>query len=188
MEHEMPTPARPWLEPVVERWALLLTFVASIGSLLVSGVLFAFSSFVIAGLARIAPAQGIAAMQSINVTVITTSFMLAFLGTGLVCVLLGASSYFRRGRPGATLTAVASLTYVVGCIGVTLAFNVPLNDGLARVQSGTADATAYWLRFIPEWLAWNHVRTVASFAAGIFFVYALIMRLARPRRITTDRS
>jgi uncharacterized membrane protein len=182
----MPTQARPWIEPAIERWALLLTFVAAIGSLLVSGVLFAFSSFVMAGLARIPPDQGIAAMRSINVTVITTSFMLAFLGTGLVCVLLGASSYFRRGKPGATLIAVASLTCVIGCIGVTLAFNVPLNNGLAKVQAGTADATAYWGRFLSEWVAWNHVRTVASFAAGIFFVYALIMRVARPRRTTAD--
>jgi uncharacterized membrane protein len=175
------------MEPLVERWALLLTFVAAIGSLLVSGVLFAFSSFVMAGLARIAADQGIAAMQSINVTVITTSFMLAFLGTGLVCVLLVASSYLRRGQPGATLVAVASLTYIIGCIGVTLAFNVPLNDGLARVQVGTADARAYWGRFLAEWLVWNHVRTVASFAAGIFFVYAMIMRVARPRQTASER-
>jgi uncharacterized membrane protein len=184
----MAIPARPWMETVVERWALLLTFVAAIGSLLVSGVLFAFSSFVMAGLGRIPPDQGIAAMQSINVTVITTSFMLAFLGTGLVCVLLGASSYLRRGKPGATLIAVASAIYIIGCIGVTLAFNVPLNDGLARVQAGTADATAYWERYLAEWVVWNHVRTVASFAAGIFFVYALIMRVARPRRSIAERS
>jgi uncharacterized membrane protein len=188
MEHEMPDLARPWIDPVIERWALLLTFVGAIGSLLVSGVLFAFSSFVMDGLARIAPDKGIAAMQSINVTVITTSFMLAFLGTGLVCVALGASSYFRWGKPGATLIAVASLTYIIGCIGVTLAFNVPLNDGLAKVQAGTADATAYWGRYLAEWVVWNHVRTVASFAAGIFFVYALIMRVARPRRLIAERS
>ena len=39
---------------------------ALLGSALVGGIFFAFSSFVMKALARVPPAEGIAAMQSIN--------------------------------------------------------------------------------------------------------------------------
>ena len=44
----------------------LLTFIAALGSGLVAGIFFAFSNFVMKALARVPPAQGVAAMQSIN--------------------------------------------------------------------------------------------------------------------------
>ncbi len=42
----------------------------ALGSALVAGVFFAFSTFVMKALGRLQPEQGIAAMQSINVTVL----------------------------------------------------------------------------------------------------------------------
>jgi uncharacterized membrane protein len=48
-----------------------LTVVAALGCGLNAGVFFAFSSFVMKALARLQPAQGIAAMQSINLVAIT---------------------------------------------------------------------------------------------------------------------
>jgi hypothetical protein len=51
-----------------------LIFIAAIGSGLVAGVFFAFSSFVMPALARIRPEHGIVAMQSINLTVINPGF------------------------------------------------------------------------------------------------------------------
>ncbi len=47
---------------------------ALLGSALVGGVFFAFSSFVMKALARVPSPEGIAAMQSINVVVINPSF------------------------------------------------------------------------------------------------------------------
>jgi uncharacterized membrane protein len=77
----------------------VLTFAAAIGAGLVAGIFFAFSSFVMRALARIAPPQGIAAMQSINVAVINPVFMAAFLGTGALCAALAVLSLFRGGEP-----------------------------------------------------------------------------------------
>jgi uncharacterized membrane protein len=48
-----------------------LTVVAALGCGLNAGVFLAFSSFVMKALARLQPAQGIAAMQSINLVAIT---------------------------------------------------------------------------------------------------------------------
>ncbi len=64
------------LIPVVGTMALL-------GSALVGGIFFAFSSFVMKALARVSSAEGIGAMQSINVVVLNPSFLGTFLFTAL---------------------------------------------------------------------------------------------------------
>ena len=57
---------------------------ALLGTALIGGVFFAFSSFVMKALARVPSPEGIAAMQSINVTVLNASFLGAFMGTAVV--------------------------------------------------------------------------------------------------------
>jgi uncharacterized membrane protein len=150
------------LVAMIERILLILTFLAAIGSGVVGGIFFAFSTFVMAALGRLPPEQGIAAMNSINVSVLNPAFFLAFFGTGLVSVGLAASSYFSLGEGNGNLILVAGLIYIVGCVGVTIVFNVPLNDALAL-----------WSRYLNEWTAWNHVRTLASIISAILFIAAL---------------
>jgi hypothetical protein len=49
--------------PMMHGPLFLLTLLAALGCGVIAGVLFAFSSFVMKGLARVPPAQGIASMQ-----------------------------------------------------------------------------------------------------------------------------
>ena len=56
----------------------ILIFFAVLGSGLVAGIFFAFSSFVMRALGRLPYQQGSAAMKAINVTVINPLFFLAF--------------------------------------------------------------------------------------------------------------
>src|SRR4026208_2560392 len=65
--------------------AMILIAATAIACAVVSGVFFAFSSFVMRALTRIPPEQGIAAMQSINIVVINPVFMTALFGTGIAC-------------------------------------------------------------------------------------------------------
>ena len=69
---------------------VVLTVAAALGCGIVAGVFFAFSSFVMAALARLPAGQGIAAMQSINVTVLNRGFLSLFVGTGFVGVIAAA--------------------------------------------------------------------------------------------------
>ena len=55
-----------------------LAVVTASGAILVAGVFFAFSTFVMGALGRLPPEQGIAAMQSINVVVLNPWFFGAF--------------------------------------------------------------------------------------------------------------
>ncbi len=108
-----------------------LTFVAAIGCGLVAGIFFAFSTFVMKALARIPSADGIAAMQSINIVVINPWFMGAFFGTALACLVLVVSPLFRLNESSAIDLLIGSLLYLIGTIAVTMVFNVPRNDALA---------------------------------------------------------
>ena len=58
--------------------AFVTLFTAALGTGIVGGIFFAFSSFVMAALARIPAAQGIAAMNSINAVVLNPIFMTPF--------------------------------------------------------------------------------------------------------------
>ena len=78
-----------------------LKLVAMLGCGLMAGVFFAFSTFVMPALARLQPAQGIAAMQSINITVINPLFMGVFLGMAVACLVLTGSALSKWHQPGA---------------------------------------------------------------------------------------
>lgn len=99
----------------------VLKLLAALGCGLIAGVFFAFSTFVMKALAQQPAAQGIAAMQSINITVINPWFMTAFLGTSVVCLVLIASSLLRWQQPGAAFLLVSAMFYLIGCFGVTMA-------------------------------------------------------------------
>jgi uncharacterized membrane protein len=158
---------------MLERAIFTLTFAAAIGSGVVGGIFYAFSSFVMAALGSLPSAQSASAMKAINVTVINPVFMLAFMGTAVLCLVLAGSSLIWWGRPGGMLMLAASLCYLVGCFGVTMWFNVPLNNQLAAVAP-TQEATL-WARYLEVWTAWNHVRTLASIGSAILFTAAMLM-------------
>ncbi|NJO43384.1 MAG: DUF1772 domain-containing protein [Cyanobacteria bacterium CRU_2_1] len=157
----------------VDHLFFALKLFSALGCGLVAGIFFAFSTFVMSALARLQPPQGIAAMQSINITVINPWFMTAFLGTGMACVLLTASSLLKWHQSGAAYLLVGSLLYLVGTIGVTIAFNVPLNDALAIVKPDSTEGATLWASYLTNWTIWNHVRTVAALAAAALLTIAL---------------
>jgi uncharacterized membrane protein len=100
-------------------------------------------------------------------------FMTALFATGLASVaLLVAAAADWNGSYGPYLVAAAVL-YVVGCDGVTMVFNVPRNNQLARAAPDSPEGAEIWKRYLREWTAWNTVRTVASLAALVLLMSAI---------------
>ena len=159
---------------MISHVVFVLIFAAAIGCGLVAGIFFAFSSFVMAALGRLPSDHGIAAMNAINVTVINPGFFLAFFGTAALCLAASAGVAWRWTAASGTLVLLASVIYLVGCIGVTMLRNVPLNNALTAVTLGTPEATALWTRYLSEWTMWNTVRTVAPVLSAILFTVALL--------------
>ncbi len=151
----------------------VLTVLGIIGTGLVAGVFCGFSTFVMRGLAALPPAQGVAAMQAVNVAAVTPAFMVVFVGSAVLCAVLAVVTFVLWPDRGAVELLVGSALYLFGSFGVTVAANVPRNDALARLKAGTPEAATYWPVYVSEWTTWNHVRTIASAAAALSYVLAL---------------
>jgi uncharacterized membrane protein len=131
---------------------------------LVGGVFFAFSTFVMRALADLPPAQGILAMQRINITVINPWFLGVFLGTA---PLIGITAFLVRDNSQSFGWLLASfVVYLAGSVGVTMVFNVPRNNRLAALEATSPEAATYWPIYLREWLRWNHVRCLAALFAA----------------------
>jgi uncharacterized membrane protein len=150
-----------------------MTIVAALGSGLIAGVFFAFSSFVMRALCRLPTREAIAAMKSINAAVLNVWFLGAFLGTAAVCGVGLIVSFLRWQETGSGYLSAGCLLYLIGCLGVTAVCNVPRNEALARVTPDDPDSKEAWARYVAGWTAWNHVRTAASLAACASFTAAL---------------
>ncbi|MFA6156716.1 DUF1772 domain-containing protein [Mesorhizobium sp.] len=159
---------------MIAKFLPTLTFVAALGAGVVGGVFFAFSNFVMPALARLPAAGGIAAMNSINVTVITPTFMTALFGTGLLCVVLIAAAIMGWSQSGSYWLLAGAVIYLIGNPIVTMIFNVPLNDALAAVDPASSNGAAVWANHLSQWVMWNHVRTVTAIVAMACFIFALL--------------
>lgn len=133
----------------------------------IGGVFLAFSDFIMRSLTLTCGHGGVEAMQSINREVFRWVFMTLFLGMAAVSLVLAGYGTIGLSGPAGTVTMLAGLTYLLGCFGVTLVFNVPMNNALARMASSHRTTRDYWRRkYVPRWTFWNSVRTVACMTAA----------------------
>ncbi|MFJ8466899.1 anthrone oxygenase family protein [Streptomyces swartbergensis] len=151
----------------------VVTVLGVLGTGLVAGVFCGFSTFVMRGLATLPPAQGVAAMNAINVAAVTPPFMVLFLGSAVLCAVIAVVTFVLWPDEGTVELLVGSALYLFGSFGLTMVANVPRNDALAGLEPGTPEAAAYWPAYVREWTMWNHVRTAASAGAAVAYVLAL---------------
>ena len=151
----------------------MLIVCTAIACAAMGGVFFAFSSFVMQGLKALPPAPGITAMQSINVTAVTPIFMTALFGTAAACIAVLVSAAIEWHDTASAYLIAGSLSYLVGAIGVTIAFNVPLNNALAAADPSSGDAMSLWMKYVRRWTAWNHVRTAAGLIAAALLMWTV---------------
>lgn len=150
-----------------------LTFTTALATGLMGGVFFAFSTFVMKALGRIPAAEGISAMQSINVVVERSGFLVVFLGAAVACIALAIASFWRLGSHAGWLVLAGAAVYLFGCIVVTMACNVPMNNTLATMPAADAATATYWTTYLRDWTFWNHVRTAACLLSSGLLTWAL---------------
>ena len=152
----------------------IAVILALLGSGIIAGVFYAFSSFIMGALARMPSHEGIAAMQSINVVVLNPSFLGVFMGTVVVSVLVAVLAIKGWAAPAAPYFLAGALLYVIGTFLVTGLGNVPLNNQLANVSATDPEAVAVWQHYLDRWTMLNTVRTIAAAAAVLAFAMGLI--------------
>jgi uncharacterized membrane protein len=151
---------------------------ALLGSAVIGGVFFAFSSFIMKALARVPSSEGIAVMQSINVVVINPSFIGAFMGTALLSIAVFVLVLMNGIHPATMFFMAGAVFYFVGTFLVTMFGNVPLNNQLATASATDPDAAALWTHYLDRWTMWNHIRTVAAIVATLLFILGLVQAAA----------
>ena len=130
-----------------------ITLLAAVGSGLMAGLFFSFSTAVMPALRDLPAASARAAMRRINVRIQNPLFLLVFLGTG---VLSGIAVFDGR--------VIGGLLYIVGSLLLTMFVNVPMNNRLERTND------EYWPEYLSRWTLWNHVRTLTSTAALVMLI------------------
>jgi uncharacterized membrane protein len=153
---------------------LVLTVLGVLGTAVVAGVFYAFSGFVMPALERVPAAQGIAAMQSINITAVRPALMTALFGTAAVCVALIVCAVRGWGQSYAAPLLAGAVLYLVGAIALTIAFHVPLNNALAVLDPTAAGSAEVWADYLRRWGAGNQARWITPLAASALFTWALV--------------
>ena len=156
----------------MDKLVFVLIFLSALGSGLIAGAFFIFSVAVMRALERVP--GGMAAMQSINIVIINPMFIGLFMGTAVLCVALVILSVLTWQSPGSGWLLAGGLLYLVGSIGVTMIFNVPMNNALVSADPASSEGQKIWSDYLTNWTFWNHIRTVASLGASASFMAAMI--------------
>jgi uncharacterized membrane protein len=143
---------------------------------LIGGLFYAYSCSVNLGLGRLSDGAYLAAMQSINKAILNPVFFASFIGTLL---LLPACTYLHY-KPSSTkfiVLLIATALYVVGVFGVTIFGNVPLNEGLDKIDFSVAsieDISRQRINFEKPWNRLHQIRTVASVITLVLVIIACV--------------
>ena len=111
------------------------------------------------------------AMQQINEKIINPIFLTFFLGTPLLCTIITVNASIALGSAGSVLLLIGSILYLAGPFGITMLFNVPLNNKLAAAD--IRDGDGIWSDYQVQWQRWNHVRTYVGVASIILLATGL---------------
>ena len=153
----------------------ILMQVAILAYALVGGVFLAFSDFIMRALSLTGGTGGVEAMQVINREVFRWVFMALFLGMAAVSLAIVGYGASNLAHPSGGLILLAGLVYLIGCFGVTVFFNVPMNEALAGMNLSEDTTRTYWTRtYLPRWTFWNTVRTLACGVAAALLLFGLL--------------
>jgi len=101
------------------------------------------------------------------------AFLIVFLGTGVACVAAVVAGWQVLGTSARTWAIIGGAVYVLGSIGVTVVFNVPLNNKLAVVNPDSEEGARMWDSYLIQWTWWNHIRSFAALVSTILLIVAV---------------
>jgi len=143
---------------------------------LMAGVFALYSNAIMPGLGRTDDHTFVGAFQAIDRAIINPAFLSTFVAALLFTGIAGAVQ-FLRGGPLVLPWVLAAFVLYFAVFWITIAINVPLNDGikaagdprqipnLAEVRKRFDEA---------KWIRWNHVRAFATIGAFACLMAALV--------------
>ncbi len=151
----------------------VLVVLTILGAGIVTGLLFAFSNFVMSALKDLPNDKGMYAMQQINKKIINPIFMFFFLGTPILCIFILFQTLSDFKFTNDIYLTIGAFAYLLGSFGITMLFNVPLNNQLETTNSSDADTV--WPDYQNRWQKWNHIRTYVGIVAILLLSVGLAL-------------
>ena len=149
---------------------LLLDEIAVISFGFLGGVYFAFSFFVMQSLNKIGHIEAIKAMNSINLVILKSPFMILFFFSSFIALVLFLESLFVYEI--LSFRGFASLVFLAGMFLCTAVKNIPLNDKLASFNDSLSPEIE-WNYYYENWTMWNHVRTASCFLSMTIHLFSI---------------
>lgn len=168
-------PAR--LEVELEFLRVSVLIIATIVVGLFAGVFAIYANAIMPGLRRTDDRTFVGAFQAIDTAIINPLFLPTFFG-GLVFTGLAAVLHLGEDFRSVLLWIVVALVLYLAVVVITVAVNVPLNDGIkaAGAVDSIADLAQVREQFNEaKWVRWNLVRAVLTTAAFGCLAWALVL-------------
>jgi len=155
----------------------LATFLCS----LVAGFLFAFATVVMPGIRRLEDREFIRAFQVIDGVVQDNQPLFVSVWVGSVLAVVAAGIFGLSALSGAerALLILAACVYLLGVQLPTATVNIPLNNGIQKLDPHAMDETARRRAregFELRWNRWNAVRTACASLTSIVLTFLLLRR------------
>ena len=139
---------------------------------LMAGIYFAFSAFIMKSLSELPETQGAQAMNSINDVIVNTVFLPVFFGTTVWYAGLALLSLVDWQSGRSLLVVLSALIYIIGMFAVTAFGNVPLNNMLKESEGDESKLVRAWRKYLVQWTALNHIRTISCIASCALMIMA----------------
>lgn len=160
----------------------LFTLVLLISTLLVNlvaGLLLTFAIIIMPGMATLSDRAYLIAFKVIDRIIQNGQivFMIVWLGSIIGLIASIALGWSRAPNLDRTLLLSALVIYVGGVMLPTMRFNVPANNRLQALDLSAMDDAAIQserIRFEPNWVRWNHYRTIAAILTSVIVLTVLL--------------
>lgn len=146
---------------------------------LVAGFVFAFASVVMPGIQTLNDRDFLRAFQVIDRVIQRNQpvFMLVWVGSVIAIVSAVLLSFWHMSGSDRLLLILATATYLLGVQLPTATVNVPLNNGLHKLDLYSATDAAISQarnRFESRWTKWNSIRTTLAVLASALLIFLLL--------------
>jgi uncharacterized membrane protein len=138
-----------------------------------AGLFYAWSVSVIPGTQKVMDSTYLESMQSINRAILNPAFYLVFFGA-IIFLSISSIYEFNSNKITFWLFLAASITYLLGTVGVTALGNVPLNDQLDILElTELSSQKISEFRFFYE-KNWNKLHLVRTAFAVVSFLLSVL--------------
>jgi len=146
---------------------------------LTAGLVFAFATVVMPGLAQLSNKEFIRGFQVIDGVIQNGQpvFGLVWIGSAISIILTGVLAALQLDGIERTVLVATALIYILGVQLPTFGINVPLNNALQALDVDTMEEEALASArrsFEGRWVRWNMIRTVL--ASLVSAVLMLVLR------------